>query len=119
LVVPVVGAGAAALVVGRQKAVNQNQRNGDKEDEPVPTRLEALYARRAAVRRAEARPARHRRVGSAGRARGVDAGVIGSLARDRMRDYSDIDFLILDTGGLSWNELVKRSKRTPGHFRST
>jgi predicted nucleotidyltransferase len=72
----------------------------------VPTRLQALYARRAAERRAEAVP-RATAALEALAVRGVDAGVIGSLVRDRMRDYSDIDFLILDTAGLSWNEIVK------------
>lgn len=72
----------------------------------MPTRLQALYARRAAERRAEAVP-RATAALEALAARGVDAGVIGSLACDRMREYSDVDFLILDTGGLSWNEIVK------------
>jgi predicted nucleotidyltransferase len=71
----------------------------------MPTRLEALHARRAAERRAVALPRAIAALEDL-RARGVDAGVIGSLARDRMREHSDVDFLVLDQGGVHWNDVV-------------
>jgi predicted nucleotidyltransferase len=70
-----------------------------------------LQARRAAERRTQALP---RAVAAldALAALGVDAGVIGSLARDRMLDHSDIDFAILDRGPLSFNDVLRAIDRT-------
>lgn len=79
----------------------------------MPSRIEALQARRAAERRAQALP---RAVAAldALAALGVDAGVIGSLARDRMLDHSDVDFLVLDEAGVDSDAitaLVERQMR--------
>jgi len=72
----------------------------------MPSKLEAIFAHRAAERRAQALP---RAVAAleALREQGVDAGVIGSLARDRVRAHSDIDFVILDRGPLTFNDVLR------------
>jgi predicted nucleotidyltransferase len=72
-------------------------------DRPAPS---AAYARRAAQRRADVLP-RAIAALEALASLGVDAGVIGSLARDEMLPHSDADFLILDEGGVGWTEIVK------------
>lgn len=74
------------------------------------SRIEALQARRAAERRAQALP---RAVAAldALAALGVDAGVIGSLARDRMLDHSDVDFLVLDEAGVDGDAITALVER--------
>jgi predicted nucleotidyltransferase len=79
----------------------------------VPSRIEALQARRAAERRAQALPHAVAALDALA-ALGVDAGVIGSLARDRMLDHSDVDFLVLDEAGVDSDAitaLVERQMR--------
>jgi predicted nucleotidyltransferase len=71
----------------------------------MASKLEEILAHRAAERRAEALP-RAIAALEALRERGVDAGVIGSLARDRVREHSDVDFMVLDQGGVHWNDIV-------------
>jgi predicted nucleotidyltransferase len=72
----------------------------------MPSKLEAIFAHRDAERRAEALP-RAIAALEALREQGVDAGVIGSLARDRMRAHSDVDFVILDRGPLRFNDVLR------------
>jgi predicted nucleotidyltransferase len=79
----------------------------------VPSLWEALYTRRSAERRATA-AARARDALQALAALGVEAGVIGSLARREMRPHSDVDFLIIDEGKLGWNEITRVVERCMG-----
>jgi predicted nucleotidyltransferase len=72
---------------------------------PAGPVADAAYARRAAERRAEVLP-RTIAALEALAGRGVDAGVIGSVARDEVLPHSDVDFLILDGSGVGWPEIV-------------
>ncbi len=76
----------------------------------MPAPLEILAARRAAERRAEALP---RAVAALEelQARGVDAGVVGSLARDQLKEHSDVDFVILDDRGIFYDEIMADIER--------
>jgi predicted nucleotidyltransferase len=76
----------------------------------MPNALERLAARRAAERRAEALPRAIMALEELG-ARGVDAGVVGSLARDQLKDHSDVDFVILDDRGIFYDELMAAIER--------
>lgn len=79
----------------------------------MPSPWETLYARRSAERQ-ETAAARARAALRALAAQGVEAGVVGSLARGEMRPHSDVDFLILDEGGLDWNEIARTVERCMG-----
>jgi predicted nucleotidyltransferase len=74
-------------------------------DRPARPVVDAAYVRRAAQRRAEVLP-RTIAALEALASRGVDAGVIGSVARDEVLPHSDVDFLILDESGVGWPEIV-------------
>jgi hypothetical protein len=76
----------------------------------MPNALEHLSARRAAERRAEALPRAIKALEELG-ARGVDAGVVGSLARDQLKDHSEVDFVILDDRGTFYDELMAAIER--------
>ena len=76
----------------------------------MPSLLELLAARRAAERRAVALP---RAVAALEELEvlGVDAGVVGSLARDEFKDHSDVDFVILDDRGIFYDDIMARIER--------
>lgn len=76
----------------------------------MPAPLELLAARRAAERRAEALPRAVVALEEL-QARGVDAGVIGSLARDALKDHSDVDFVIVDDAGIFYDEIMAGIER--------
>jgi predicted nucleotidyltransferase len=42
---------------------------------------------------------------------GVNAGVIGSIACDRMLDHSDVDFLVLDEAGVDGDTIMALVER--------
>jgi len=71
----------------------------------MATRLDTLLAERAAVRE---RTARHAALGALARlaAAGVEAGIVGSLARGQFLGHSDIDILILDAAGLDDGAII-------------
>jgi predicted nucleotidyltransferase len=82
---------------------------------PVVSRIEALLARRGRERAAAARP-----LAVAGlmalECHGVEAGVVGSLARGTMLQHSDIDFLILDPGTHSITDIIGILEPVLGNF---
>jgi predicted nucleotidyltransferase len=71
----------------------------------MATRLDTLLADRAAARE---RTARQPAAGALAQltGAGVEAGLVGSLARGRFLGHSDVDFLVLDAAGLDDGAII-------------
>ena len=70
------------------------------------TRIEAIFARHAEARRQKALPEVRRALAEL-HARGVEVGVVGSLANGTFIKHSDVDFMIKDFGDMTESAAVR------------